>query len=249
MQGVVIELVGEHDTLKLDGACRSIAVTRAEDGLASDVTAILQDVPRAVGQQATGGAFHTVRIKHPALPVTADVVKVQWDVHSAELTISGGERAAEWNTKRVALSFPNSAPVQRVAQAVAGAIGLPVIGADKAVLPTCPRTFSCLWRDAMQQVFGRKWTVTASGVICGGEAATVTVNDQTAYGVSSVQRERKDDGSEVTVVTVELPLTPCDVGARVAGLVGEIGVAGRVVSVRHVLTWDELKTTIGVERE
>lgn len=249
MQGVVIELVGAHGGLKLDGACRSIAVTRAEDGLASDVSVVLQGVPRAIGQQATGGAFHTIRIEHPVLPIAADVVKVQWDVHTAELMISGGERAAEWNTKRVALSFPNSTPVARVAQAVAGALGLPVIGADKAVLPTCPRTFSCLWRDAMRQVFGRKWTVTASGVICGGEAATVTVSDQMAYGVSSVQRERKDDGSEVTVAAVELPLTPCDVGARVTGLVGEIGVAGRVVSVKHVLTWDESKTIIGVERE
>lgn len=249
MQGVVVELVGEHGTLKLDDACRSITVTRAEDGLASDVIVTLQGVPRAIGQQTTGGAFHTVRIKHPVLAVAADVVRVQWDVHGAELTISGGERAAEWNTRRVALSFPNSVPVQRVAQAVAEALGLPVIGADKAVLSTCPRTFSCLWRDAMRQAFGRKWAVTASGVICGGEAAIVTISDQTAYGVSSVQRERTDDGSEVTVTTVELPLTPCDVGARVEGLVGEIGVAGRVVSVRHVLTWEESRTTIGVERE
>lgn len=249
MQGAVIELVGEHGSLRLGGACRSVEVTRAEDGLASDVSVILQDVPRAIGQQATGGAFHTVRVKHPVLPIEADVVRVQWDAHSAELTISGGERAAAWNTRRVALSFPSSTPVQRVAQAVAGAIGLPVIGADKAVLPTCPRTFSCLWRDAMRQAFGRKWAVTASGVICGGEAATVTLNDSTAYGVASVQREWKDDGSNVTVATVDLPLTPCDVGARVSGLVGEIGVAGRVISVKHVLTWDESKTTIGVERE
>lgn len=249
MQGAVIELVGEHGSLRLGGACRSVEVTRAEDGLASDVSVILQDVPRAIGQQATGGAFHTVRVKHPALPIEADVVRVQWDVHSAELVISGGERAAAWNTRRVALSFPSSTPVQRVAQAVAGAIGLPAIGADKAVLPTCPRTFSCLWRDAMRQAFGRKWAVTASGVICGGEAATVTLNDSTAYGVVSVQREWKDDGSNVTVATVDLPLTPCDVGARVSGLVGEIGVAGRVISVKHVLTWDESKTTIGVERE
>lgn len=249
MQGVVIELIGEHGSLRLGGACRSIEVTRTEDGLASDVSAVLQDVPRAIGQQATGGAFHTIRIKHPVLPIEADVVRVQWDTHSAELTISGGERAAAWNMKRVALSFPNSTPVQRVAQAVAGALGLPVIGADKAVLPTCPRTFSCLWRDAMRQAFGRKWTVTASGVICGGEAATVALSDSTAYGVVSVQREWKDDGSSVAVATVDLPLTPCDVGARVAGLVGEIGVAGRVTSVKHVLTWDESKTTIGVERE
>ena len=101
----------------------------------------------------------------------------------------------------------------------------------------------------MRQVFGRRWTVTASGVVCGGQVASVTINDQTAYGVTAVNRERLDDGSVTVKATVALPLTPCDVGARVAGLVGEIGVAGRVTRVTHVITFDESLTTIEVERE
>lgn len=249
MQDVVITLVGEAGSYRLVGACRQISVTRAEDGKASDVEVTLQDVPRGIGGQATGGAYHTVRIEHPVLPITADVVRVNWDVISGELTISGGEDAAKWNTKRVALSFSSDTPLSTVAKAVAGAIDLPVIGADSAVLKTCPRTFSCLWRDAMRQVFGRKWTVTASGVVCGGEAASVTLSDETAYGVSHVRRERQDDGSVLVKSTVVLPLTPCDVGARVSGVVGEIGVAGRVTRVDHVITFDESLTTIEVERE
>lgn len=249
MQDVVITLVGEAGSYRLTGACSLIEVVRAEDGKASDVTVRLQDVPRSIGQQATGGAYHTVRVDHPILPISADVVTVGWDVVSGELAISGGEDAATWNTKRVALSFPSGTPISQVAQAVAAAAGLPVIGADAAVLPTCPRTFSCLWRDAMRQVFGRKWAVTASGVVCGGDAAAVTINDQTAYGVSAVKRERLDDGSVVVKATVVLPLTPCDVGARVSGLVGEIGVAGRVTKVSHVITWHESLTSIEVERE
>nr|DAO91512.1 MAG TPA: hypothetical protein [Caudoviricetes sp.] len=249
MQDVVITLVGEGGSYRLIGACSSIEVVRAEDGKASDVTVKLQDVPRAIGQQSTGGAYHTVRIEHPVLPISADVVNVAWDVTAGELTVSGGEDAATWNTLRVALSFPSSTPVQQVAQTVAAAAGLPVIGADSAVLPTCPRTFSCLWRDAMRQTFGRKWAVTASGVVCGGEAAAVTINDRTAYGVTQVRRERLDDGSVVVKATVVLPLTPCDVGAKVSGLVGEIGVAGRVTKVTHVITWHESLTTIEVERE
>lgn len=248
MQDVAVTLVGEAGSYRLVGACRQIEVVRAEDGKASDVTVVLQDVPRGIGGQATGGAYHTVKIEHPVLPITADVVNVSWDVVAGELTISGGEDAALWNTKRVALSFPSTTPLTQVAQAVAGAVGLPVIGANSAVLPTCPRTFSCLWRDAMRQVFGRKWAVTASGVVCGGEAAAVTINDQTAHGVSEVRRERLDDGSVVVKATVVLPLTPCDVGAKVSGLVGEIGVAGRVTQVQHVITFNESLTTIEVER-
>ena len=249
MQDVVITLAGEAGSYRLVGACNLIEVVRAEDGKASDVTVKLQDVPRSIGQQATGGAYHTVRVEHPILPISADVVTVDWDVVAGELTISGGEDAATWNTKRVALSFPSSTPLAQVAQGVASAAGLPVIGADAAVLPTCPRTFSCLWRDAMRQAFGRKWAVTASGVVCGGEAAAVTINDQTAYGVSQVRRERLDNGSVTVKSTVILPLTPCDVGAKVSGLVGEIGVAGRVTKVTHVITWHESLTTIEVERE
>jgi hypothetical protein len=248
MQDVAVTLVGEAGSYRLVGACSSIEVVRAEDGKASDVHVRLQDVPRGIGGQATGGAYHTVRIEHPVLPITADVVTVDWDVVAGELSISGGEDAAIWNTKRVALSFPSSTPLSQVAQAVAAAAGLPVIGADAAILPTCPRTFSCLWRDAMRQVFGGKWTVTASGVVCGGEAASVTINDQTAYGVTQVRRERLDDGSVTVRATVVLPLTPCDVGAKVAGLVGEVGVAGRVTKVSHVITWHESLTTIEVER-
>ena len=249
MQDVVVTLVGESGSYRLAGACSSIEVVRAEDGKASDVTVKLQDVPRSIGQQVTGGAYHTVRIDHPVMQITGDVVTVAWDVVTGELAISGGEDAAIWNTKRVALSFPSSVPLQQVAKAVAAAAGLPVIGADTAVLPTCPRTFSCLWRDAMRQTFGRKWAVTASGVVCGGEAASVTINDQTAYGVSSVRRERLDNGSVTVKATVVLPLTPCDVGAKVSGLVGEIGVSGRVTKVIHVITWHESLTTIEVERE
>lgn len=248
MQDVVITLVGESGSYRLAGACSLIEVVRAEDGKASDVTVRLQDVPRAIGQQVTGGAYHTVRIGHPTIPVSADIVTVDWDVAAGELTISGGEDAATWNTKRVALSFSNSTPISQVAQAVAAAAGLPVIGSDVAVLPTCPRTFSCLWRDAMRQVFGRKWAVTASGVVCGGEVASVTISDQTAYGVPAVRRERLNDGSVIVKATVVLPLTPCDVGAKVSGLVGEIGVAGRVTKVTHVVTWHESLTTIEVER-
>ena len=248
MQDVTVTLVGEDGSYRLVGACSQITVTRAEDGKASDVEVTLQDVPRAIGQQATGGAYHTVRIEHPVLPVSADVVRVNWNAVDGTLMITGGEDAARWNTKRVALSFPSTTPLSQVAKAVAAAAGLPVIGADAAVLPTCPRTFSGLWRDAMRQVFGRKWTVTASGVVCGGEAASVTINDQTAYGVTAVNRERLDDGSVTVNATVVLPLTPCDVGARVAGLVGEIGVAGRVTKVSHVITWHESLTTIEVER-
>ena len=247
MQDVTVTLVGEDGSYRLVGACRQITVIRAEDGKASDVEVTLQDVPRSIGQQATGGAYHTVRIEHPVLPISADVVRVNWNAVDGTLLITGG--AARWNTKRVALSFASDTPLSTVAQAVASAIGLPVIGADSAILPTCPRTFSCLWRDAMRQVFGRKWTVTASGVVCGGQAASVTINDQTAYGVTAVNRERLDDGSVTVKATVVLPLTPCDVGARVAGLVGEIGVAGRVTRVNHVVTFEESLTTIEVERE
>lgn len=249
MQDVTVTLVGEDGSYRLVGACSQITVTRAEDGKASDVEVTLQDVPRAIGQQATGSAYHTVRIEHPVLPISADVVRVNWNAVDGTLLITGGEDAASWNTKRVALSFTSATPLSTVAQAVAGAIGLPVIGADSAVLPTCPRTFSCLWRDAMRQVFGRRWTVTASGVVCGGQAAAVTINDQTAYGVTAVSCERLDDGSITVKTTVVLPLTPCDVGARVAGLVGEIGVAGRVTRVTHVVTFEESLTTIEVERE
>lgn len=248
MQDVVVTLIGDVGSYRLAGACRSIEVVRAEDGKASDVNVVLQDVPRGIGGQATGGAYHTVRIEHPVLPITADVVTVDWDVVAGELSISGGEDAALWNTRRVALSFTSTTPLSQVAQAVAGAAGLPVIGADAAVLPTCPRTFSCLWRDAMRQVFGNKWAVTASGVVCGGEAASVTINDKTAYGVTQVRRERLDDGSVTVKSTVVLPLTPVDVGAKVSGLVGEVGVAGRVVRVGHVITWHESLTTIEVER-
>lgn len=248
MQDLVITLVGESGSYRLVGACNLVEVVRAEDGKASDVTVRLQDVPRSIGQQAVGGAYHTVRVGHPVLPISADVVTVDWSVESGELTIRGGEDAATWNTKRVALSFPSSTPINQVAQAVAAASGLPVIGADAAVLPTCPRTFSCLWRDAMRQAFGRKWAVTASGVVCGGEAASVTLNDQTAYGVSKVRRERLDDGSVVITSSVVLPLTPCDVGAKVSGLVGEVGVSGRVTRVSHVITWHESLTSIEVER-
>lgn len=249
MQDVVIDLVGEDGSYRLVGACQSLRVDRKEDGMASDVVVKLQDVPRAIGGQATGGAYHTVRIEHPVLQISADITSVSWDVVHGELTVSGGERAAEWNMRRVSLSFSADTPLSTVAQVVAGAIGLPVIGADTAVLKTCPRTFSCLWRDAMRQVFGRKWGVTASGVVCGGQAAAVTINDQTAYGVTTVTRERQDDGATVTKATVALPLTPCDIGARVSGLVGEVGVAGRVVAVRHAVSWAESMTTIEVERE
>lgn len=249
MQDVTVTLVGEDGSYRITGACRLINVTRGEDGKPSDVTITLQDVPRGIGGQATGGAYHTVRVDHPVLPIEADITTVSWTPPDGELTVMGGERAAQWNMKRVALSFPSSTPLSDVAQAVAGAIGLPVIGSDAAILPTCPRTFSGLWREAMRKVFGRRWTVTASGVVCGGEAASVTISDQTAYGVERVERKRLDDGSTITAASVLLPLTPVDVGARVAGVVGEIGVAGRVTTVEHRVSWDEAITTIGVERE
>jgi len=242
----IVTLRGEHASLDIEGAARSINIVRAEDGNGSDVSVRFGSIPAAIASQALEGGFHSAVVTAGNVVATFDIVKCAWNPVEATLDISGGEGAGAWNTARISLSVPRSMPDRDAAMRVAGSIGLPVIGDDSAVLPRVPRTFACLWRDAMRQCFGARWAVTASGVVVGGTAATLPLEDGCV--LESLSRSRLSDGSEDIESVVSMPLTPCDVGAAVSGTIGDVPISGRVVRVEHSITYAGQRTTVTVKR-
>lgn len=235
---------GTITSVSTDGA--SFTITRRLDGIPGEVLCSIPSPGEKFIRACTSATGSAVcSITHGGVHMTAfSVSSAEWQAQSDTVTLRGAEGLAVWESGTVSLSFKAGTPAVDIARAVAAAPGLPVVFDPGAVLAKVPNTLVGRWKDAMTACFGKNWTVTPSGVICGGKGAGVDLDETTCYHVSGLGWSIDNEGSTRRTATVVCPLVQVDAGAVCSIRMPELSGSYVAVGVSMVVSPDSSSTTI-----